>query len=189
MELIKANLHYLQQAADLVDGIEDGCYARAEPMLHNSTIGGHLRHCLEHYESFTTGIQAGKIDYDARCRDELVESKTCAARERIDAIRQSLENISETRPQTSVLVKMDCGGSCAEDDSESTDDRLWHTSTIGRELQFLVSHTVHHFAMIKGICQRAGADLGNEFGVAPSTLRYREKISKEPASEPAHSTT
>jgi hypothetical protein len=39
-------------------------------------------------------------------------------------------------------------------------------------LQFLCSHTVHHFALIKLLLDGTGVDLAPEFGVAPSTLAY-----------------
>ena len=173
--LIKANLHYLRQAADLVDALEDGSYIRQEPMFYNSTVGGHLRHCLDHYESFTAGIDAGKIDYDARCRDRQVEHKTCAARKRIDRMSATLEQLEDTHLHTQVQVKVDCG--CTDQGADLQEKELWQKSTIGRELQFLISHTVHHFAMIRGICQTGGHELAADFGYAPSTLRHRENHS------------
>ena len=61
---------------------------------------------------------------------------------------------------------MDCGG----------DEIEWQPSTTGRELQFLVSHTVHHFAMIGGICRALEVEMEENFGVAPSTLRHRAQL-------------
>jgi hypothetical protein len=40
-------------------------------------------------------------------------------------------------------------------------------------LQFLLSHTVHHFALMALILRAQGADPGDDFGVAPSTLEHR----------------
>ncbi|MCP5537186.1 MAG: hypothetical protein H7A51_13280 [Akkermansiaceae bacterium] len=179
--LIEANLHYLQQAAALVDALEDGSYVRAEPMFYNSTVGGHLRHCLDHYESFARGVSEGKIDYDCRCRDQQVENKTHVARSRINTIIGLLERLADQTPNKSVLIKMDCGGASQRGQDNANNcaggaGELWQSSTLGRELQFLVSHTVHHFAMIRGICQRAGESLDADFGMAPSTLRYREQL-------------
>ena len=47
---------------------------------------------------------------------------------------------------------------------------------LGRELQFLVSHTVHHAAMIAASCRARGLPTADEYGVAPSTLRHRAAI-------------
>ena len=44
----------------------------------------------------------------------------------------------------------------------------------GRELLFLISHTVHHFALIAFMLRSFGIEPGDKFGVAPSTLRYRQ---------------
>ncbi|MBM4187475.1 MAG: hypothetical protein FJ206_09205 [Gemmatimonadetes bacterium] len=49
----------------------------------------------------------------------------------------------------------------------------WSRSTLGRELQFLVSHSVHHFALIKLLLANDGPVLPREFGVAPSTLSHQ----------------
>ena len=185
---IQANVHYLKQAAKLVDMLEDRSYVRCEPMFYNSTIGGHLRHCLEHYESFIEGITHGRIDYDARHRDELVENKTQAARKRIDtivaeliALEKQMDEESMSSQGEKLEVKMDCGNhqECADAPGAPS---IWQVSSIGRELQFLVSHTVHHFAMIRGICQAEGVELDKNLGLASSTLRYREQLVQSSAS-------
>jgi len=168
--LIQANLQYLQQAAQLVNMLEDSSYVRAEPMFYNSTIGGHIRHCLEHYEAFTEGVSVGKIDYDNRSRDTEVENRTEAASERIKNIITALRLLTERNAHQKIKIKMDCGGHEKCDEASVQ----WQTSTIGRELQFLVSHSVHHFAMIRGISQRGGEELDGDFGMAPSTLRYQQ---------------
>ncbi|MGC6565166.1 MAG: hypothetical protein ACON38_06080 [Akkermansiaceae bacterium] len=66
-----------------------------------------------------------------------------------------------------MLVNLDGGG----------EDEGFQPSTAGRELQFLLSHTVHHFAMIGGICKCLEVSLEEGFGVAPSTLRHHKEVS------------
>lgn len=176
-KLIDANLHFLRQAAELVDQLEDTCYARCEPAFYNSSIGAHLRHCLEHYEAFAAGMNSGRIDYDARQRDEAVENETGAAHKRIVTLAASLESLKEDEGNNhaahELQIKMDCGEDREGEKSPST---AWQVSTIGRELQFLVSHTVHHFAMIRSLCVGNGTEVCSNFGVAPSTLKHRELI-------------
>ncbi len=58
---------------------------------------------------------------------------------------------------------------------DAADESSWATSSVERELQFLRSHTVHHFALIAVILRLSGLEPGEEFGVAPSTLRYRKE--------------
>ncbi len=68
---------------------------------------------------------------------------------------------------TPVNVLVDCGegGDC-----------LPSRSTVGRELQFLVSHTVHHFAIIAVMHSSQGIELPPDFGIAPSTLKYQRQL-------------
>ena len=49
----------------------------------------------------------------------------------------------------------------------------WQRSSVGRELQFLVSHTVHHSAMVAASCRVRGLPVSSDYGVAPSTQRHR----------------
>ena len=48
----------------------------------------------------------------------------------------------------------------------------WSESTVARELQFLVSHTIHHHALIAAILRLESHTPAEGFGIAPSTLKY-----------------
>ncbi len=165
--LIAANLHYLAQAERLLAQLDDSTFACPSPSFYNSTVGGHLRHCLDHYDSFLNGLERTKVDYDERMRLPALETETASAAAKTKEIRDRLLKISKNSPPIGLLVKMDCGLEATE----------WQPSTLGRELQFLVSHTVHHFAMIGGICRELGIELESNFGVAPSTIRHLTKTS------------
>ena len=165
--LFEANLHYLGQAENLLDQLDDGLFGRSSPSFYNSTIGGHLRHCLDHYDSFLNGLDAAKVDYDERMRVPQLETETASAAAKAQEICQRLREASQKSAPVGLLVKMDCG----------IDTNEWQPSTLGRELQFLVSHTVHHFAMIGGICRELGVEPEADFGVAPSTIRHQATTS------------
>ncbi|MBK7948380.1 MAG: hypothetical protein IPK00_06475 [Deltaproteobacteria bacterium] len=51
----------------------------------------------------------------------------------------------------------------------------WVASTLSRELHFVASHTVHHFALIRLTLARCGRSTPAEFGVSPSTLAHRDR--------------
>jgi len=55
-------------------------------------------------------------------------------------------------------------------------DAGFSRSTIQRELQFLSSHTVHHFAIVAMILKIQGFETPDTFGVAPSTLKYENRL-------------
>ena len=164
--LLRANLHYLKQAVALLDRLDDGLFSQPVANFYGSSVGGHLRHCIEHYLSFLTGTENGKVDYDDRKREVRLETVAAEATAVLDQISEKLEKLMQSEPPVGLLVKMDCGG----------DEIEWQPSTLGRELQFLVSHTVHHFAMIGGICRALEVDLEDDFGVAPSTIRHRAQL-------------
>ncbi len=163
-DLISANTHLLNQAERLLTVMADHDYADPVGILFGSTLGQHLRHCLDHYSSFLNGLSGASIDYDHRERVESLECSTGCALEEIGRLKAELEKAKSLDVTTRVSVKMDCGGG----------DQERHTSTLGRELQFLVSHTVHHFAMINGMCRERGLSTEDGFGIAPSTLRHRQ---------------
>lgn len=163
--LLAANLHYLRQGISLLDRLDDDLYSTPVMSFYGSTVGGHLRHCLDHYESFVAGLTTGRIDYDARVRDKALEMETSIARGRIEYLIETLD-ASSFAGGRAVEVKMDCGGA---------EEVNWQASTYGRELQFLVSHTVHHFAMMSGLCSALSVELPPDFGMAPSTLRHQAR--------------
>ena len=49
-------------------------------------------------------------------------------------------------------------------------------STFARELQFLASHTVHHYALISIASRMQGIMPAEGFGIAPSTLKYLQTV-------------
>ena len=90
--LIRANLHFLQQAETLLERLEDRQYREPVATFYGSSVGGHLRHCLEHYCSLLAGLGDGRVDYDDRRRDERLETKTAEAREALGRVRAQLES-------------------------------------------------------------------------------------------------
>ena len=160
------NVHYLQQAMDLVGRLSDGAYAQTGHALFNSGVGGHLRHCLDHYANFLQGLPGGRVDYDTRARDTQVEKDRQRAIAMMRDLVAGLRALQDQDGDRRIHVKMDCG-----DDGDPS--AWWTESTVRRELQFLLSHTVHHFALIALILRIQGVQTGADFGVAPSTLRYQ----------------
>ena len=61
-----------------------------------------------------------------------------------------------------------------EDAPAGVEDVLLPSST-SRELQSLMSHTTHHFALIAMMLRTRGLSVERDFGVARSTLRYQER--------------
>lgn len=165
--LIDDNRVCLDQGIELLERLDADLYQRRCPTVFNSAIGGHLRHNTDHYEQFLAGYATGRIDYDARTRDAAVEQDPEYAINLLRSLKAALESVPESALDAAVEVRMDGGESSA-----------WTASSVRRELQFLISHTIHHYALIVAVASAHGfTDLPPQFGVAPSTLKYRAKQS------------
>jgi len=159
---VEQNLQLLDQASSLLHDLDDALYAASDH--GHAGVGPHLRHCLDFYRCFLRDLAAGRIDYDRRERDQRVETERAAALALIDRVAAEL---AEVGPADRVLqVRVDCAP------GEERAGSAWCGSSVGRELRFLVSHTVHHFALIAGVLRGHGIEPGPEFGVAPSTLSH-----------------
>ena len=49
-------------------------------------------------------------------------------------------------------------------------------SSLGRELQFLQGHSVHHYALMAAMMRFSGEPVDDHFGVAPSTIVHEETV-------------
>jgi uncharacterized damage-inducible protein DinB len=167
--LIETNVQWLQQALRLLTLLTDDNYRRSPADFVPHRVGGHLRHILEFYECFLDGLESSHIDYDARQRNVSIENSRIAAMDRIRSVIERLESNELIRADSILWVRMeDCDG-------DALDDRFL-TSSPARELQVLSSHTIHHFALIAMTLTALGVSIDPEFGVAPSTLRYRARV-------------
>lgn len=157
----------LRQGIQLMSRLKTEQYIKAHSDCYDSTIGGHVRHNLDHFFCFEEGLKSGKVDYDARERDGFLETDPEYAAAKMERLIQLVDSLSAENLDQSLRVKMDSGASHQEIEN-------WSQSSSRRELQFLISHTIHHYALIATLCSRDGIKLPEDFGVAPSTLRYRK---------------
>lgn len=155
--LVTQNVGLIDQALGLLAGFEgspgDGRFA---------TVAPHFRHCVDFYDCFLRGLDAHRIDYDERERSPDVEANPTATAAALGRIRERLAALTDDLLEETLDVRGDVDG----------EDTPWSRSTVGRELLFLLSHTVHHHALIALLLERQGSAAPPEFGVAPSTLRH-----------------
>jgi len=168
--IVSANLRLLEQGLALIGQLPDAAFTGA-PVREGADlpapVGPHFRHVLEHYTCFLAGLPGRRIDYDARPREAALETDRAVACGRLRELIEALSACGGEELAAPATVHLECG---AGDEPAS-----WSASTVGRELHFLLSHTVHHFALIGLLLGRHGIDPGPEFGVAPSTLKFRRE--------------
>jgi uncharacterized damage-inducible protein DinB len=163
--LIDSVIETLAQGETLLTQIDDHAYTRKLRIAFNASIGGHFRHCLDHFRSLLNSAAEGDLNYDQRERGTTVENDRLAA---LDATRELREMFE--RLDSSVLMRplaVTCKTSYSVDDSQAS------PSTIGREVMYSVAHAVHHYALIGIMGSLMGLTLPPGFGVAPSTLKHQ----------------
>ena len=160
--LVRENVEALSQAVDLLERLPDQLFTNNEEAWFHSGVGRHMRHIIDFYTTFLEGLPTGAIDYDARQRRPELESRRTAAASRLREIITKLETIDNS--ERVVMSKTD--------GHRRDPATAFSPSTVGRELQFLAFHTVHHFAMIAMTLDRQGFKTPEAFGIAPSTVAY-----------------
>ncbi|HEX9781414.1 MAG TPA: hypothetical protein VGA56_01630 [Opitutaceae bacterium] len=162
----------IEQGRRLIESLAPQFFTAKSRATLGASIGGHLRHNLDHYACFLRGIDCGRVDYDERERAEGIETQPAVAVAALVRAAEGLGGVAEAVFDRDLLVRMDTG---------DTDERPWTRSTGRRELQFLLSHTVHHYALIAMICRMHDQPIEQDFGVAPSTIKHRRRAVAAPA--------
>ncbi len=168
--LVSDNTIFLRQAENLVRRLTDDLYRNNHNPFFRSGVGRHIRHILGFYACFLAGGN-GRVDYDARQREERIETDRDYAAGKIKDIIAALMALPDGMVKDApIFVKND-------EIKERPPESSFSRSTTQRELQFLMSHTIHHFAIIAMILKIQGFDTPTDFGVAPSTLQYEQSTS------------
>ena len=159
--LLQTNVDALNEGAALLALLKPEQYTLGFKPAFHSTIGAHFRHVLEHYRCFIKQLDSGSICYDKRDRDQLLECDFDYANRAIEELKESLID----------LESQDLNRVCQLDDQQSqgTVD-----TTIYRELLFLQSHTMHHYAIIGAMTRSFGARPADDFGVAIATREHNK---------------
>jgi hypothetical protein len=155
----------LEQALSLLAGTDGETYRTVAPEPHSASIGQHYRHVLDHFICLADGIATGVIDYDTRSRNRELETNREVAAETTRNLVDLFSSLGERELSTCYKVLYSVG---------YTDEEAQTINTVlAREVAFCVSHAIHHFAIIRLVCSHFNLELPREFGVAPSTLKYR----------------
>ena len=170
-ELIQSVVETLLQGESLLTEISDDIYTRKVPFAFNASIGGHYRHCLDHFRTLLDAIPTGDLNYDHRERGTLIENDRYAALNATCALREGYEKLDPMFIQRLLMV------TCKT--SYSTSGSQVSQSTIGREIMYSVAHAVHHYALIGVMGGIMGLKMPDGFGVAPSTLKHQAQNAKK----------
>jgi hypothetical protein len=172
--LVSENVIWLRQALALLERLDDKVYATSPKGFQPHRAGGHLRHIIDFYECFLRGLETTRIDYDDRVRDNSTEKNRQAAAVKLRFLISQFTDNPFLQIDSRLAVKL-----------ENATPSEWLTSSVGRELQSLSSHTIHHFALIALTLRLQGVRVDPAFGMSPSTLRYQQSRYAVPDREAA----
>jgi uncharacterized damage-inducible protein DinB len=147
--------------ANTLSSISDSSYKEPLSILGNASIGGHTRHIIELFQEMIKGYALGYINYENRERNQQIQTEPQVALRTLNEITLHLP--LEEKPlilQTSF--------------SSSDGAFMQIQSTYYRELVYNIEHTIHHMALIRAGLTSLGVEVDTDFGVAPSTIKYRK---------------
>jgi hypothetical protein len=162
------NIRFIQQGIRLIRRLDDTSYTRPAGVSFRGGVGAQFRHCFDFYGCFLSGVASAEVDYCARERDARVEIDRTHAIVTAERIVERLRRLGPECVEDTLGVRVDSPASAEAGLS-------WSRSTVLRELQFLVSHTIHHYALIVSLLELQNVELGSDladFGIAPSTLAH-----------------
>lgn len=173
--LIAAHRGLLDQALALVERLDPEDFRAGAPTAGLASPGAHLRHVLDMVGCLLRGVESGEVDYESRARDASVETDPAICRAALAFAREALDDLASAdglpatiRVHGDTPVGMEGA-------------RVLADSTFERELQFLLNHGLHHFALIAAGLRLRGIAVPGDFGMAPSTVRW---LAGQPASAP-----
>lgn len=155
----------LSEIKALLLQLSNGQYTYASKLLSEATIGQHVRHILEFYQSVLKGIDTKVINYDLRERNLLIETDKDFAIRIIDLLNSKLS--FEINDEAFILE-----GNFSSEPNKQTQIQ----TTLFRELAYCLEHSIHHQALIKvGLIELNSISFIDEtFGLAPATIRYKK---------------
>jgi hypothetical protein len=168
--LIESAIETLSQGEVLLAEITNEIYTRKLPIAFNASIGGHYRHCLDHFRSLLDSATSGNLNYDDRERGTLIENDRFAALNATRELRDGYEKLD------SIFLSRLLAVTCKT--SYSTNGSQISPSSVGREIMYSVAHAVHHYALIGVMGGIMGLTMPAGFGVAPSTLKHQQETAK-----------
>lgn len=164
-QLIINNVDALREGAELIRLLKENQYILGYKPAFASTIGAHFRHVLEHYRCFISQMPTGLFCYDKRERDQLLECDAAYALQTIEDLIAAVQSISAKNSAEKAPISY-----TIEDEQTSYPV----CTSLNRELLFLQSHTVHHYAIIGAMTRAFGNQPDEDFGVAIATRKHNE---------------
>ena len=154
------------QIADILEQLTDSQYRLPGKFLSGATIGQHVRHIIELFLCLENGYDEGLVNYEKRKRDYRIETDKKLSTYLLNEILVKMER----KDKPLLLIAEDYGIELAPVNIKTN---------YYRELAYNLEHTIHHMALIRvGIAEVSSLSVPENFGVAYSTLKFRERCAQ-----------
>jgi uncharacterized damage-inducible protein DinB len=152
----------LDEIASIALSLDEATYRERLVPDASGSIGEHVRHCLDHIAALVAWSPSATLSYDHRERGTAVERDPAEALRQVLRLKAAIDRWGDRSLDEPLLVR-----SLLTRSGESVTG--W--STLGREIAFVTSHTIHHQAVIGVLLSLRGVGVPEAFGYAPSTPR------------------
>ena len=144
----------------LLSEVDSDVYTARFATPVSGSIGEHVRHCLDHVSALIAVDSSSTLSYDRRQRGTAIETDPMEALSQILQLKAGLD-VWGTRSLDQPIRVLSM--------LSATGDTVTSWSTLARELAFVVSHTIHHQAIIGVLLALRGHTVPERFGHSPST--------------------
>ena len=159
-------LNVFVQLSESLNQLTDVEYIQPSKVLFNASIGQHTRHIIELFTCLVKGYDEGFVNYEKRKRDYTIETDKNVAAALLKEIYYQLD-----KPNKPIILE--------SEDLGDEPELISIPSNYYRELAYNLEHTIHHMALIRvGINDVSSVVLSDEFGVAFSTIKYRQQCAQ-----------
>lgn len=166
MQLQQAVNNVFVQLSTTLDQLSQEQYVQPCKTLFNATIGQHVRHIIELFQCLESGYDEGQVNYEKRKRDLRIETEKDFAAGLLVDVHQGLNKENK-----------DLQLEACYDEHEV--EPITIATNFYREVAYNLEHTIHHMALIRvGITEVSNIELPEEFGVASSTIKYRQQCAQ-----------
>lgn len=162
--VLQSAIKTLQKSRTLLINLSDENLGDNSVSPYYSCIGSHLRHIFDFYNCILNERDL-HIDLTMRNRDSKIESCCVSAKDYLDHLLSSLQNLnSDVEREVYVIDDLGMG-------------KIEMKYTIGALLAQANSHTIHHYAIINYILDSLNITIEDEtFGYNPTTPKRQVNL-------------
>ena len=158
--------HSFDQLTYSINQLTPEQYSKPCKILHESSIGQHVRHIIELFQCLEKGYESGLVNYEKRERDRNIETQSKLANSLLNEIVSNMDRLDKP-----LLLE-----TFFDDISQ---EPFFIQTNYYRELAYNLEHTIHHMALIRvGVEEVSQIRLRDDFGVAFATIKYRKQCAQ-----------